>query len=193
MDTNVPAAAAPLAGPRAVLNAEHEMFRDAVRRFFERHVAPHHRQWERDGVVPRSVWLEAGAHGPPLAPHSIPLGGEAEEQRMIATVLPLAGGKAAGLVRGGAAGAAVFLQDPSAAAPGPSDAFAALHGLTRAEARFLAALAAGRTVPEASDHLGISQATGRTHLTRIFGKTGTSRQPELVRLMLASAPPLRHG
>jgi acyl-CoA dehydrogenase len=63
MDTNVPAAAAPLAGPRAVLNAEHEMFRDAVRRFFERHVAPHHRQWERDGVVPRSVWLEAGAQG----------------------------------------------------------------------------------------------------------------------------------
>ena len=63
MDTNVPAAAAPLAGPRAVLNAEHEMFRDAVRRFFERHVVPHHRQWERDGVVPRSVWLEAGAQG----------------------------------------------------------------------------------------------------------------------------------
>ncbi len=63
MDTNVPAAAAPLAGPRAVLNAEHEMFRDAVRRFFERHVAPHHRQWERDGIVPRSLWLEAGAQG----------------------------------------------------------------------------------------------------------------------------------
>ena len=52
-----------LAGPRTVLNAEHEMFRDAVRRFFERHVAPHHRQWERDGIVPKSLWLEAGAHG----------------------------------------------------------------------------------------------------------------------------------
>ena len=34
-----------LAGPRTVLNAEHEMFRAAVRRFFEGHVAPHHRQW----------------------------------------------------------------------------------------------------------------------------------------------------
>ena len=46
MDTNlsVAAAAAPIAGPRTVLNAEHEMFRDAVRRFFERHVVPHHRQ-----------------------------------------------------------------------------------------------------------------------------------------------------
>jgi len=52
-----------LAGPRAVLNAEHEMFRDSVRRFFERHVAPHHRQWERDGIVPKSLWLEAGAQG----------------------------------------------------------------------------------------------------------------------------------
>ncbi|CAA9239058.1 MAG: Acyl-CoA dehydrogenase [uncultured Acetobacteraceae bacterium] len=52
-----------LAGPRTVLNSEHEMFRDAVRRFFERHVAPHHRQWERDGIVPRSLWLEAGAQG----------------------------------------------------------------------------------------------------------------------------------
>ena len=55
--------AAGLAGPRTVLNAEHGMFRDAVRRFFERHVAPHHRQWERDGIVPKSLWLEAGAQG----------------------------------------------------------------------------------------------------------------------------------
>ncbi len=63
MDTNLAPMAAPLAGPRTVLNAEHEMFRDAVRRFFERHVAPHHRQWERDGIVPKSLWLEAGAQG----------------------------------------------------------------------------------------------------------------------------------
>jgi acyl-CoA dehydrogenase len=52
-----------LAGPRTVLNEEHEMFRDAVRRFFERHVVPHHREWERERVVPRSLWLEAGAQG----------------------------------------------------------------------------------------------------------------------------------
>ena len=54
---------APLAGPRAVLTADHEMFRDQVRRFFERHIVPHHRQWEHDGVVPREVWREAGAQG----------------------------------------------------------------------------------------------------------------------------------
>jgi acyl-CoA dehydrogenase len=39
------------------------MFRDQVRRFFERHIVPHHRQWEHDGVVPREVWREAGAQG----------------------------------------------------------------------------------------------------------------------------------
>ena len=54
---------APLAGPRAVLTADHEMFRDQVRRFFERHIVPHHRQWEHDGVVPREVWRDAGAQG----------------------------------------------------------------------------------------------------------------------------------
>jgi acyl-CoA dehydrogenase len=65
MDTNLAAAGATgtLAGPRTVLNSEHEMFRDAVRRFFERHVVPHHRDWERARVVPRSLWLEAGAQG----------------------------------------------------------------------------------------------------------------------------------
>lgn len=134
----------------------------------------------------------AGTHDLPLAPHPVSIGGETDERRMIATVLPLAGGRAAALTRG-AAGAAVFLQDPAAVAPGPSDAFAALYGLTRAEARFLAALAAGRTVPEAAAHLGVGEATGRTHMKRIFDKTRTSRQPELIRLLMASAPPLRGG
>ena len=54
---------APLAGPRAVLTADHEMFRDQVRRFFEKHVVPHHRQWERDGIVSREVWRQAGEAG----------------------------------------------------------------------------------------------------------------------------------
>lgn len=63
MDTNTAPTAAPLAGPRTVLTESHEAFRDTVRRFFDRHIVPFHRQWERDGIVPRSVWLEAGAAG----------------------------------------------------------------------------------------------------------------------------------
>ncbi|HEX2072348.1 MAG TPA: acyl-CoA dehydrogenase family protein [Geodermatophilus sp.] len=43
--------------------AEHEDFRQMVRAWAEKTVAPFHDQWERDGIVPRSVWTSAGAQG----------------------------------------------------------------------------------------------------------------------------------
>jgi acyl-CoA dehydrogenase len=49
--------------PRTIFTEEHEMFRDSVRRFVEREVAPHYAQWEKDARVPREVWLKAGAAG----------------------------------------------------------------------------------------------------------------------------------
>jgi alkylation response protein AidB-like acyl-CoA dehydrogenase len=49
--------------PRKIFTAEHEMFRDQVRRFVEREIAPHHREWEHDGIVPRELWRRAGAQG----------------------------------------------------------------------------------------------------------------------------------
>jgi acyl-CoA dehydrogenase len=61
MDTNAGAARA--FRPRTVFSAEHEMFRDQVRRFVEREIAPFHRDWERAGIVPREVWKKAGAQG----------------------------------------------------------------------------------------------------------------------------------
>ena len=48
---------------RTVYTDEHLMFRDAFRRFVEREIAPHHAQWEDDGIVPRSVWRKAGELG----------------------------------------------------------------------------------------------------------------------------------
>ena len=48
---------------RKVFRDDHEMFRDQVRRFVETEIVPHHAQWERDGIVPRSLWREAGARG----------------------------------------------------------------------------------------------------------------------------------
>ena len=38
---------------RAVYDEDHEMFRDAVRGFFNRELEPNYDQWEKDGVVPR--------------------------------------------------------------------------------------------------------------------------------------------
>jgi acyl-CoA dehydrogenase len=48
---------------RRIFREEHEMFRDAVRKFIEREIAPFHKQWEEDGIVPRDLWLKAGAAG----------------------------------------------------------------------------------------------------------------------------------
>ena len=42
---------------------DHEAFRDTARGFVERYVAPHHDEWEKEGVVDRGVWVEAGKHG----------------------------------------------------------------------------------------------------------------------------------
>jgi acyl-CoA dehydrogenase len=42
---------------------EHHAFRATVRRFVEREVVPHHREWERQGRVPRELWRKAGELG----------------------------------------------------------------------------------------------------------------------------------
>ena len=48
---------------RELFNEDHEAFRDMVRRFIDNEIAPHHAQWEADGVVPRDLWLKAGEAG----------------------------------------------------------------------------------------------------------------------------------
>ena len=48
---------------RRLFEDEHEMFRDSVRLFIEREIAPYHSQWEKDGIVPRDLWLNAGEAG----------------------------------------------------------------------------------------------------------------------------------
>jgi alkylation response protein AidB-like acyl-CoA dehydrogenase len=48
---------------RTLFSEEHDLFRETVRRFVEREIMPFHAQWEHDGIVPRDVWLKAGAEG----------------------------------------------------------------------------------------------------------------------------------
>ena len=45
------------------LTEEHAAFRELVRSFVKREVAPHHPEWERAGLVDREVWRKAGAAG----------------------------------------------------------------------------------------------------------------------------------
>jgi DNA-binding CsgD family transcriptional regulator len=59
-----------------------------------------------------------------------------------------------------------------------------LYGLSRAESRVAALLASGYRLDEAAEILGVAYETVRKHLKQIFGKTGTFRQAELVRMLV---------
>lgn len=48
---------------RTIFSEEHEQFRDQVRRFCEKEISPNIRQWERDGLTPKSFWRLAGENG----------------------------------------------------------------------------------------------------------------------------------
>jgi DNA-binding CsgD family transcriptional regulator len=61
-----------------------------------------------------------------------------------------------------------------------------LFDLSQAEARLAANLAAGLDLRDAVVSSGVTYATGRTYLARIFEKTGVNRQSELVRLLQAA-------
>ncbi len=63
-------------------------------------------------------------------------------------------------------------------------ALSSLYGLTRGEASLAAKLVQGKSIEDAAADLFISPHTARTHLKRIFMKTDTHRQPELVVRML---------
>jgi DNA-binding CsgD family transcriptional regulator len=79
---------------------------------------------------------------------------------------------------------AIAMGTPDAVLRIDQKALRELYGLTRAEAHLAALLAADRTIEEAAIELSVSQATIRTHLQRIFMKTDTTRQAQLLRLLL---------
>lgn len=61
-----------------------------------------------------------------------------------------------------------------------------MYHLTRSEARLALALGEGHTLAEAAAKLGVTVQTARTYSKRVFQKTGTRRQAELVRTLLTS-------
>ena len=82
--------------------------------------------------------------------------------------------------------AVIFVSDPDRRVTTTLDLLRRLYGLTRAEASLASVLMQGTSVEHACASLGISTNTARTHLKRIFSKTGTARQGELISLLLCS-------
>ncbi|KAG8559084.1 hypothetical protein GDO81_017234 [Engystomops pustulosus] len=50
-------------GTRRVFNADHDIFRESVRKFFQQEVVPYHAEWEKAGEVSRELWEKAGQQG----------------------------------------------------------------------------------------------------------------------------------
>jgi acyl-CoA dehydrogenase len=48
---------------RGIFQEEHLIFREAFIKFLEKEVAPYYDQWEKDKIVPKSVWRKAGENG----------------------------------------------------------------------------------------------------------------------------------
>lgn len=43
--------------------AEHNIFRDSLRKFLDKEIVPHVEEWEEAGIVPRSAWKKMGEQG----------------------------------------------------------------------------------------------------------------------------------
>lgn len=87
--------------------------------------------------------------------------------------------------------AIVFVNDPDEAEESDTVLLRHLYGLSRAEADVAALLLQGKEIKEVTDKLHISRNTAKTHLSRLFEKTGTRRQAELLRLLLRGPASLR--
>jgi DNA-binding CsgD family transcriptional regulator/PAS domain-containing protein len=109
----------------------------------------------------------------------IPLSGK-NQPPMVAYVLPLTKGTARAALR--PACAAVFISTTNSATPLSGSILSTLFDLTPAEARIFMSVGQGKTSSEIASSLAITESTVKTHLTRIYSKTNTSRQLDLVKL-----------
>ncbi len=84
----------------------------------------------------------------------------------------------------------VFISDPEEPVNVRESILRELFELTPAEAAVASRLATGESVEQICEGLSITANTCRTHLKRIYAKTETSRQGELVNLILTSVASL---
>ncbi len=120
---------------------------------------------------------------------AVPLTGR-DGERYAAHVLPLTAGARRLTYASYAAVAAVFVRKAAIEAPLAPEIIANHYQLTPTELRVLLTIVDIGGVRETSEALGIGKSTVKTHLHRVFGKTGASRQADLVKLVASFSSPL---
>jgi DNA-binding CsgD family transcriptional regulator len=111
-------------------------------------------------------------------------------KRYVAHVLPLTAGARRRAGASYAAAAALFVHKAVLETPSALEVIAKTYRLTPTELRVLLAIVEVGGVPEVADALGIGETTVKTHLGRLYGKTDTRRQADLVKLVAGFANPL---
>ncbi len=82
--------------------------------------------------------------------------------------------------------AVLFIADPYRSRESAPEILQKLFGLTLSEAKLAERLVSDLTIEEAAQDMGIAISTARSYIKKIFSKTGTNRQSQLVKLILST-------
>jgi DNA-binding CsgD family transcriptional regulator/PAS domain-containing protein len=86
--------------------------------------------------------------------------------------------------------AVLFIRDPEHPQESRVELLQRLYGLTGSEARLSDRIALGMTLKSGAEALGLTEASAREYIKRVFRKTGVHSQPDLVRKVLSLPPGL---
>lgn len=110
-------------------------------------------------------------------------------ERYIVHVWPLSSAARTGIGMACKAVAALFVRKVALDSP-CGELIARTFELTPAELRVLLSIVEIGGVPETAAALGIAESTVKTHLHKVFAKTGARRQADLVKLAVGFSSPL---
>jgi len=141
----------------------------------------------RSNQTLREVFAE-NANAPGVKGLALPLTAH-DGERYVVHVLPLTAAARTATGKAYKAVAALFVRKVALDSPS-GELVARIFELTPAELRVLLAIVEVGGVPETAAALGVAETTVKTHLHRVFSKTGTSRQADLVKLAAGFSSPL---
>ena len=121
---------------------------------------------------------------------ALPMTGH-DGERYVAHVLPLTAAARGATASAYRSVAALFVRKVAMEIAG-IDIIARSFDLTPAELRVMLSVVDVGGVPETATALGIAESTVKTHLRRVFAKTGSSRQADLVKIAAGYSNPPVH-
>jgi DNA-binding CsgD family transcriptional regulator len=113
-----------------------------------------------------------------------------DDQCYVAHVLPLATSARRRAGVGGTVAAAVLVRKATLETAASAEIIGETYNLTPSELRVLLGIVDVGGVPEVATALGVADSTVKTHLGRLFEKTGAARQADLVKLVAGFSNPL---